>query len=196
MKLKTSRKKVFPFILCTLTVLILLSTLAIWHISNENKTPLNAFLETYHLDGMNIKQVIQKLEVIADEEEGFQAGITGSYLLLSDRDESYSIELPSGEFYISIAPYMNQTHPCGNHNLVTCRGEMKLETFHVNIVDIDSNEVVIDASYQSTAQGFFGIWLKQDKNYMIHITYGDLSTSTTIQTRSDSNTCLTTMKLT
>jgi hypothetical protein len=175
-------------------MLTLLTTLAIIGIQEKNKSPLDLFLETYELDGMNLKSVIQTLEAVANEEEGFKAGITGSHLLLSDQDESYEIELPAGEFYLSIAPYINQTHPCSNHNLVTCRGEMKSETFHVIITDLGTNEVVIDTNYQSTPQGFFGVWLKQNKNYEITINYNGMSATTQVVTSPETNTCLTTMQ--
>lgn len=189
------KKKIFPIILFSISMLTLLTTLAIISIQEKNKSPLDLFLETYELDGMNLKSVIQTLEAVANEEEGFKAGITGSHLLLSDQDESYEIELPAGEFYLSIAPYINQTHPCSNHNLVTCRGEMKSETFHVIITDLGTNEVVIDTNYQSTPQGFFGVWLKQNKNYEITINYNGMSATTQVVTSPESNTCLTTMQL-
>jgi len=189
------KKKIFPIILFSISMLTLLTTLALIGIKEKNKSPLDVFLETYELDGMNLKSVIQTLETVANEEEGFKAGITGSHLLLSDQDESYEIELPAGEFYLSIAPYINQTHPCSNHNLVTCRGEMKSETFHVIITDLGTNEVVIDTNYQSTPQGFFGVWLKQNKNYEITINYNGMSATTQVVTSPESNTCLTTMQL-
>ncbi|OHE26018.1 MAG: hypothetical protein A2Y45_00835 [Tenericutes bacterium GWC2_34_14] len=176
-------------------MLTLLTTLAIIGIQEKNKSPLDRFLETYNLDGMNLKNVIQTLEATAAEAEGFNASITGSHLILSDQDESYEIELPAGEFYLSIAPYINQTHPCSNHNLVTCRGEMKSETFHVIITDLDTNEVVIDANYESTPQGFFGLWLEQNKNYQIVINYDGMTQTETLFTSKESNTCLTTMQL-
>ena len=44
-------------------------------------------------------------------------------------------DLPKNEFFVSIAPYVNQTHPCTDHSLTSCQGEMIEKEFDVYIED-------------------------------------------------------------
>jgi len=160
------------------------------------KTPnRNDFLTRYDLDGMSVKEIVSYLENRLDEPANFSAGITGSKLLLGDANHQVELDLPNGQFYLSFAPYINQTHPCANHNLVTCRGELKNISFAVKVVDSQTNSTIFEDNITSRSNGFAGIWLPKNKNYQVTVTYNGLSATDEVSTFSTSNTCLTTLKL-
>lgn len=152
------------------------------------------FLKAYQLDGLSVVELVAYLEHAAHEEGGLHASITGQYLYIGNDDHTYPIDLPDQAFYLSIAPYLNQTHPCANHNLITCRGELKNQNFEVTIVNLSNGQRVTE-TYQSSPQGFFGLWLVRDQRYQITVQYGDMHASTIIETTPTSNTCLTTLQL-
>src|SRR5690606_14282995 len=64
------------------------------------------------------------------------ASINSTHLIVVDNEENkYQYDLPEDEFFVSIAPYFEQTHPCDIHSLTTCRGELAEEDFNVYIED-------------------------------------------------------------
>jgi len=154
------------------------------------------FLSAYGLDQMNLKEIISTLEQKLDEPSYFSASITGSKLYLGDDKDQIEIDLPNNAFYLSFAPYISKTHPCANHNLVTCRGELTNTSFYVTVTDINSNQIILDDTITSSANGFAGIWLPRNKNYRIEVSYQGFFASNDISTYNTSNTCLTTLKLT
>ena len=154
-----------------------------------------AFLKKYNINEKDIKDIVAILEERTDESNLFNAGITGSHLIMSDDQTEVKMELPSDLFYLSIAPYINQTHPCGIHNLVTCRGELKNQEFTVVVVNKDTNEVVFQEQVITASNGFLGVWLPKNIEGVITVSTSDLSASTSISTGENDNTCLTTLQL-
>lgn len=161
--------------------------------SNQNKK--DDFLVRHNLQEMNIYQIVAYLENSLDEPIDFRAGINSTNLLLSDDKGSLNLALPSDMFYLSMAPYITQTHPCSIHNLVTCRGELKEVTLQVLVRDIATNEVILDEDVETFSNGFAGLWLPRDGRFSITVTYDGLSSTTEVSTFEDDNTCETTLKL-
>lgn len=186
-----SRRKIVWIILSSLMLIVtwLLASYPTKH--NER----DVFLKSYQLDGMNVQEMIAHLESISGEPNGFQASITGQYLFLGNGDYAYPFDLPYNQFYLSIAPYLEQTHPCSNHNLVTCRGELKSREFDVIIKDLVNGEFIVNGTYTSSPQGFFGVWLKQNRQYQITVMYEGYQSIAYVSTKPTDPTCLTTMKL-
>ncbi|HAX03682.1 MAG TPA: hypothetical protein DEA30_04140 [Acholeplasmataceae bacterium] len=179
--------------LIILSIFVLfLTTIVFIGINNSKDTSL---FERHNLSNKSVEEIVSYLEQRLDEDDKFFAGIYGDKLVLGDDKEQIELALPNGLFYLSIAPYINQTHPCTNHNLVTCRGELKNQVFQIEIIDLETNTVISKRDISSSANGFAGIWLPANKNLSIKVTYNSLSTTTDISTYSTSNTCLTKMKL-
>ncbi len=162
---------------------------------NSQQNQSEDFLVRNNLVGMDVMEIVEYLEKKTDEPIGFNAGITATKLVLSDTKGSIELNVPKDLFYLSIAPYINTTHPCGTHNLVSCRGELQGETLHVLITDMDTNEVVLDQDVDTYANGFAGLWLPRNRNLSVTVTYKDLSATTQVSTNDDDNTCETTLKL-
>ncbi|WP_138420520.1 CueP family metal-binding protein [Aquibacillus sediminis] len=141
----------------------------------------------------DIKQLVHDYSIgnITDQ----SASITSEQLVVTNEDESQeAYDLPEDEFFVSIAPYEETTHPCAVHSLTGCQGELANETFHVTIVD-DEGDTVMDQEVESLANGFIDLWLERDKNYQVTIAHDDKVTESEITTFENDNTCITTMQL-
>lgn len=85
--------------------LTLLASLVLTACSSDSTNDGNRSKET-----QNIKDLVQEYSLgnIKDQ----TASITSSHLIVIDSDESeQTYELPKDEFFVSIAPYENETHP-------------------------------------------------------------------------------------
>lgn len=59
---------------------------------------------------VDIKQLVHDYSV--GNKIGESASITGTELIVTDKNEKETVyQLPEEEFFVSIAPYMNHTHP-------------------------------------------------------------------------------------
>ena len=142
-------------------------------------------------EGQDIREMVQ--EYSTGNFENVSASITSHKLIVKD-DKEKSYDLPEDEFFVSIAPYVKETHPCEIHSLTGCQGELVNKDFNVYIQDEDG-KVIIDETMTSLENGFIDIWLAREKIYQVRINYGEKTSETTISTYKDDNTCITTMQL-
>src|SRR5699024_7565991 len=83
--------------------------------------------------------------------EAEAASITSSELMVKDENqEETAYELPEDEFFVSIAPFVNETHECDIHSLTGCQGELVDTEFEVYIEDSEG-EVIKDEE-ESTSE--------------------------------------------
>jgi len=151
-------------------------------------------LESVGLGGMNVSELLEELEERTDEPDTLRASVTSAALTILWEGDTHTFEIPEGWFYLSVAPYVENTHPCGTHNLITCRGELKNQTFQVVVTD-QEGAILLNETRITHANGFMGLWLPSDIQGTITITYGSLTASGDIATFTTSNTCLTTLQL-
>src|SRR5690606_37866330 len=165
----------------------------------ESAAPASdAVLASHDLDGLSAQQVIQQLDAtpLAERSADLMASIRPDQLLLTGASgEETSIEMPADEFYVSIAPYVDQTHECFFHSLTTCKGELGNEEINVQVID-DSGKTLVDESVQTYDNGFVGLWLPRDINGTITIEHQGRSATDSISTGQDDPTCITTLQLT
>ncbi|GAA0134520.1 hypothetical protein YSY43_13600 [Paenibacillus sp. YSY-4.3] len=127
--------------------------------------------------------------------EGQSASINSTQLIVTNQDNSQLIyTLPKDEFFVSIAPYIDQTHPCATHSLTGCRGELVSKEFEVYIEDSEGN-VIRDDKLTSNSHGFIDLWLPRDKEYHISITQNEKTVESKFSTFESDDTCITTMQL-
>ena len=152
------------------------------------------------LDGLDAKQIIDKLDtmLVADRPSDLIASVRpGELVLTDDQERTSTIQMPDDEFYVSLAPYVNQTHDCYFHSLTTCLGELQNKQIDVTVVDDATAETVIDQSLQTYDNGFVGLWLPRGINGTITIAYEGRTVTSAISTISDEDpTCLTALPLT
>lgn len=150
-------------------------------------------LEEFELSNMSTKGAVSMLEERLNEPSSLvSAGVNYDGIFLSNGKRQ--VVLKDELFYLSIAPYINQTHPCLGHNLVTCRGELVDQSFDVVVVDLKGN-TVFNQPVSTHHNGFLGIWLPKDMKGTITIKQGNKQASGIIETMKDSPTCNTTLKL-
>lgn len=155
---------------------------------------VEAFLAAHDLAGKSVTEIVDALDATNDDRESgpFGSVRSGELILADDRSE---VALPIEDaFYLSIAPYVNQTHECYNHSLSGCQGELVDTDLDVTIVGADGTEIF--AGDRTTGpNGFAGFWLPRDIDATITITADGRSATTRIGTGADDPTCLTTMQL-
>ena len=145
------------------------------------------------LDSKDVKELVQKYSTrkITDQ----SASITSTHLIVTDSDDKELVyNLPEGEFFVSIAPFINETHPCENHSLTGCQGELVNQDFDFYIEDMGGN-VVLDETMNSESNGFIDLWLPRDKTYNVRISHEGKQIESEISTFEKDGTCITTLQL-
>lgn len=165
----------------------------IWWFQNSFFNSKQNIVEALGLDSYSTKELIEHLE--SNKEIDVLAQINGESLYLTNnKNQQQKIKYTSEDFYLSVAPYVEMTHPCIDHVLTGCQGEMVKERFDVKILNKDG-ELILDTTVTTNDNGFFGLWLPRDQELSIIITNEVGSAVENITTYQDSNTCLTTMQL-
>jgi hypothetical protein len=156
-------------------------------------------LAAYGLAGLDGREIVERLErtPVDARQPDLMASVRPGELLLSQvgSDEPTVVDLADDEFYLSVAPYLEQTHDCYFHSLTTCRGELAGEAVHVTITDRATGEVLVDEPTETFDNGFVGFWLPSGIDATITVEYEGLSASQDISTGADDPTCLTTLRL-
>lgn len=155
------------------------------------------FLEAHDLDGKSTQEIISELDQTDDDKMKQLVGSVGyDTLELTDGESGEQITLPiEDEFYLSVAPYADQTHDCYYHNLASCQGELVEQELDVTIT-ADDGEVLVDETVTTYQNGFVGFWLPRDIDGTIKVSYDGKSVEAPFATKADSPTCVTTLQLT
>jgi len=141
----------------------------------------------------DIKEMVHDYS-ISDVEE-VSASITSHELIVTDADQmETTYELPEDEFFVSIAPFVESTHPCEIHSLTGCQGELEEEEFEVYIED-EAGNVVVDEMIASFENGFIDLWLPRDETFHVTIEHNGKIAESEISTFEGDDTCITTMQL-
>lgn len=153
-----------------------------------------AFLEKYDLSGLSVEEIVQKLDSSTSDPSELRASITSDYLILSDGSSEVRVALPKDKFYLSFAPYISQTHPCGTHSLTSCQGELVNQEIHAVITNKEGKEIV-NSDLTTMANGFVGVWLPRNIDGTVNVSYDGKVAQAPISTYAGSNTCLTALQL-
>lgn len=153
--------------------------------------PETAFLEKYGLSGLSVEEIVRKLDSTTSDPAGLSASITSDFLLLKDESGEIKLPLPKDKFYLSFAPYVTQTHPCGTHSLSGCQGELVNKQIHAVITD-NSGKEIVNSDLTTMENGFVGVWLPRNMDGTVTVSYNGLTAQAPIATFAGSNTCLTT----
>ena len=141
----------------------------------------------------DIKKMVQKYS--ASKTEDVSASITSHELIVKDeQDKEIIYDLSKEDFFVSIAPFVKDTHPCEIHSLTGCQGELANKEFDVMIKDGDG-KVILDKKIKSLENGFIDVWLPRNQTFKVKIQYGERISEATISTFKGDHTCITTMQL-
>lgn len=169
--------------------------------STEIRSNVNdELLAEHNLNGLNAKQIIEELDTmpLADRPTDLIASVRPNELILTDEQQrETSIETPTDEFYVSVAPYQSQTHECYYHSLTTCVGELQNTAVDVKVTNSETGETLIDETRSTFDNGFLGIWLPRGIEATLSVEVDGRTASTLISTAtSEDPTCITTLQLT
>lgn len=170
----------FSLVFATLVGIIL------WY---EREDSTNIF-EYYELEGLSIQEKVERLDQLILNPDWIAAGVRANELEIKTLEGDFIYSLEDELFYLSFAPYINSTHPCFNHNLVTCRGELAEKTVYVHI-ETALGEVLYNEEMTMYENGFKGVWLPRNQEMTITIQYNDLEVQHTFVTTDTLGTCLT-----
>lgn len=166
--------------------LIMTSLLILTACGNADGTPSNE-------EKINIKQLVQ--DYSTDKITEGSASITSEELIITHSNGEKTVyNLPKDEFFVSIAPFIEQTHPCAIHSLTGCQGELAEKEFYIYIED-DKGNVIVNEKISSFNNGFIDLWLPKNNTYQVKIEYEGKVAESEISTFSGDNTCITTMQL-
>ncbi|MBT0773292.1 CueP family metal-binding protein [Kineosporia sp. J2-2] len=157
-----------------------------------------AWLSGYGIDGLDAREVISRLDATAvgDRAGALRASVRPDVLLLSDdQGHETSLDLPEDQFYLSVAPYLDETHECFFHSLTTCKGEMGDQDVEITVTDKADGSVVLEQSVRTYDNGFAGVWLPRDIEATLTVRHADGTATLPIGTGDDDPTCLTTARL-
>jgi hypothetical protein len=144
-----------------------------------------------------VTDLIEQLESqpLAERPDGLLASVQVDALELSSEDTKLTLPLEEGQFHLSVAPYLLETHECFYHSLTTCAGELAEEEMHVTITDDATNEVLVDRDVTTFENGYFDAWLPSDRDVTLRINDGEHTAEVPLGTRADDPTCVTTIQL-
>lgn len=150
-------------------------------------------------DGMSAKDIITELDTLPVVERSTQlmASIRPGELVLTDAAErEAAVPMPADEFYVSVAPYVSQTHECHFHSLTTCQGELANQDMAVTITNDKTGEVLVEESLSTYDNGFMGLWLPRGIDATLTLDFDGKSATAPLSTKgNDDATCVTTAKL-
>lgn len=147
------------------------------------------------LQGLDAKAIVDRLDrTNAERSTSLTGSVRGYELVLADDSGEETLRLPDGRFYLSVAPFVSQTHDCFNHNLATCQGELAGKAMSVRIVD-DAGKQLADQDVTSYENGFVGFWLPRDVTGTVEVTYDGKTGRAPFSTAADSASCMTTLQV-
>ncbi|MDR7330646.1 CueP family metal-binding protein [Corynebacterium guangdongense] len=154
-------------------------------------------LAAHGLEGKDAREIITELDQTprAERSTELMASIRIDELILSDDTGETSLPMPEDETYMSIAPYVNQTHDCFYHSLTTCTGELGNEPVHVTFRD-DAGEAILDEEVTTYDNGFVGFWVPKGATGTIEVDHEGRTATADFSTEDDGATCVTTLQLT
>lgn len=128
-------------------------------------------------------------------EDDHSASISSTELIITNEDESKDVyDLPEDDFFVSIAPFQNETHPCDIHSLTGCQGELIDADFDM-LIENEDGDIVVDETMNAGKNGFVDLWLPRDHTYDVKIEHDGQTVASELSTFDGDNTCITTMQL-
>ena len=149
-------------------------------------------------DGSEPRALVESLDALAvsDRPANLIVSVTPTELL-PQPEEPGERRIPFADqpFYLSVAPYLTQTHPCTFHSLTTCIGEQRNQPVEVRVVDADSGTVYLEEARTTADNGFTGLWLPRDVRVAVTMTIAGKTGTVVTATGPGDPTCLTTLQL-
>lgn len=149
------------------------------------------------LAALGAQDLIAALEEtpLSQRRTDLRASIEPGRVLLTTADDEVAVPI-EGQHYLSIAPYVTNTHECYFHSLTTCTGELGGQDVTIRVVDETTGEVYIDQSGPLEDNGFAGLWLPKDVTATVTVSSTLGEGTALVSTGDEDLTCLTSLQLT
>ncbi|MCR1782302.1 CueP family metal-binding protein [Nocardioides carbamazepini] len=155
-------------------------------------------LAEHGLSGLGTAQLVDRLDAlpVAERPRDLIASVRPDSLVLTDGEgRETRMPMPEDRFYVSVAPYQEQTHECHFHSLTTCLGELARAEIRVTLVR-DDGAVLLDEVRETFANGFTGLWVPRGIEATLTIEYDGRSGTAPVSTvEREDPTCITTLRL-
>ena len=161
-------------------------------------TPGTDLLASHNLTDMSAREIVDTLDRmnVSDRPADLIASVQPNALVLTDNVTEVSLDMPDDVTYVSVAPFVSQTHECFYHSLTTCRGELSAQQIEVRFIDDATGDVILEETTTTFDNGFAGFWLPRNLSGTIEVTYDGKTGETPFSTANDAATCITTLQLT
>lgn len=106
----------------------------------------------------------------------------------------HSVPLPADRMVVSLAPYVEHTHPCETHSMSGCQGELVRVPLHVRVIGTDG-QAVLDRTLITQDNGFIDLWLPRGGDFTVVVQGERGRAEERIGTHEQSPTCITTLQL-
>ena len=156
--------------------------------------------QAQEFQSLNHIEAVEQAKKWNKNNQNIKVQITSKEISASFPDGSHSsVEIPYDTFFVSIAPWINTTHPCTNHVPTGCTGELINKDMHLVIKDAKSGKTIKNEKINTGNDGFIDLWLPRNKTLNVSIHYGSnteiyLEAKETISTHTGERTCITSMK--
>ena len=166
--------------------------------SEDGPAAATDFLDEHGLGDMDAAEAIDYLDrlSLAKRPTDLMGSVYPDTLVLSDSTHEVALDLPTDSSYLSIAPYVEETHDCFYHSLTTCVGELGNERVDVQVTDDSTGDVIVDEKLETFDNGFVGVWVPSGIEGTIEISQGEMAGGTEFSTAEDGATCITDLQLT
>jgi hypothetical protein len=161
-------------------------------------TPSADLLASHNLTDMSAREIVDTLDRmnVRDRPADLIASVQPNALVLTDNVTEVSLDMPDDVSYVSVAPFVSQTHECFYHSLTTCRGELSGQQIEVRFIDDATGNVILEETTTTFDNGFAGFWLPRNLSGTVEVTYAGKTGETPFSTANDAATCITTLQLT
>lgn len=161
-------------------------------------TPGTDLLASHNLTDMSAREIVDTLDRmnVSDRPADLIASVQPNALVLTDNVTEVSLDMPDDVTYVSVAPFVSQTHECFYHSLTTCRGELSAQQIEVRFIDDATGNVILEETTTTFDNGFAGFWLPRNLSGTIEVTHDGKTGETPFSTVNDAATCITTLQLT
>jgi hypothetical protein len=158
-------------------------------------------MDAQHFEQLNYKEAVLTANSLYRNDQGIVVKVLPNKITASFANgSSASVAIPQDQFFLSIAPFLSQTHPCTNHVPTGCTGELVGEKMHMSAIDVATGEEILNQMVTTQPDGFIDFWVPRDRKLAFTFHHGDKNgvyreAKEVISTDENSRTCITSMKL-
>jgi hypothetical protein len=164
--------------------------------SNQSAVDPVADYSPQILKGLDARAALTIANVMRSKNTNVEAVVTPQEVVFTfPSGETVNIALPEDRIMIAIAPYISKTHPCVDHNLTECEGELFGVPVEVVASKATDGTVIFNQSVSTLDNGFLELWLPRNMEYKVTLVAEGRKATGRITTFKDSKTCITTFRL-